>query len=75
MRWLVSPDKLVPVVVAEPPHEPGQKHVSHEAELLTVLQASIADLDVASVRGQGAANHFGALNPLGAGGCGPRAAI
>jgi hypothetical protein len=46
------------VVVAEPPHQSGQKHVSHEAELLKELQASIADLGVASVRGQGAANKF-----------------
>jgi hypothetical protein len=46
------------VVVAESSHEPGQRRVSHEAELLTALQASIADLGVAGVRGQGAANRF-----------------
>jgi hypothetical protein len=45
------------VVVSEPPHEPG-KPVSYEAELLTALQASIADLGVAGVHGQGAANRF-----------------
>jgi len=59
MRWPASPDKLGTVVVPEPPHEPGQKHVSHEAELLTVLLESIADLGVASVHGQDAANRFG----------------
>jgi hypothetical protein len=46
------------MVVAGPPNEPGQKPVSYEAELLTALQASIADLGVASVQGQGAANRF-----------------
>jgi hypothetical protein len=56
------------VVVAEPPHQSGQKHVSHEAELLKALQASIADLGVAGVRGQGADNKFAVngweLSPL-----------
>jgi hypothetical protein len=59
MRRLASPDKLVTVVVAEPPHEPGHKHVSHEAELLKALQESVADLGVTCVRGQGANNRFG----------------
>jgi hypothetical protein len=56
------------VVVAEPPHQSGQTHVSHEAELLKALQASIVDLGVACVRGQGAINKFGVngweLSPL-----------
>jgi hypothetical protein len=46
------------VVVYEPPPEPGQKHVSHEAVLLKALQASIADLGVVGLHGQGAANRF-----------------
>ena len=56
------------MVVAEPPHQYGQKHVSHEAELLKALQASIADLGVAGVCGQGADNKFAVdgweLSPL-----------
>jgi hypothetical protein len=56
------------VGVAEPPHQSGQKHVSHEAELLQALQASVADLGVATERGQGAANKFAVnrweLSPL-----------
>jgi hypothetical protein len=56
------------VVGAEPPHQSGETHVSHEAELLKALQASIVDLGVASVRGQGAADKFGVngweLSPL-----------
>lgn len=56
------------MVVAEPPDQSGQKHVSHEAELLKALRASIADLGVASVYGQGAVNKFGVngweLSPL-----------
>jgi hypothetical protein len=58
VRCLTSPGKLAPMVVAEPPHEPGQKPISYEAELLTALQASIADLGIAGVHGQGAANRF-----------------
>jgi hypothetical protein len=57
-----------PVLVAEPPHQSGQTHGAHEAELLKALQASIVDLGVASVHGQGAANKFGVngweLSPL-----------
>jgi hypothetical protein len=56
------------VVVAEPPHQSGQTHVSHEAELLKALQTLIVDPGVASVGGQGAANKFGVngreLSPL-----------
>lgn len=47
------------MVVAEPPHQSGEKHVSHEAELLNALQTCLADLCVAGVHGQGAANKFG----------------
>jgi len=56
------------VVVAEPPHQPGQKRVSHEAEHLKALQTAIADLGVVSVRGQGIVNKFAVngweLSPL-----------
>jgi hypothetical protein len=56
------------VVVVDPPHQPGQKRVSHEGELLKALQTAIADLGVASVRGQGIANKFAVngweLSPL-----------
>ena len=45
--------------VAEPQHQSGQKHVSHEAELLKTLQAGIADLGIVGMHGQGAANKFG----------------
>jgi hypothetical protein len=46
---LASPDKLAPVLVAEPPHEPGQRRVSHVTALLVELQGSIADLGVTRV--------------------------
>jgi hypothetical protein len=46
------------VVVNEPPLEPGQKRVSHEAVLLKALQTSIADLGVVGLHGQGATNRF-----------------
>jgi hypothetical protein len=41
--------------------EPSRKRVSHEAELLKVLQESIADLHVGGIGGQGANNRFGVI--------------
>jgi hypothetical protein len=53
------PGKLAPMAVTESPDVPGHHGVSHEAKLLTALRASIADLGVAGVSGQGPANRFG----------------
>ena len=51
------PDKLASVVAIAP----GRKRVSHETELITELQRSIADLHVPVFSGQGAKNKFDVL--------------